>query len=121
MKAVFWDGKPLHVSIRETPRARLMQPTDAVVRVTSTAICGLDLHTYHGLFGSKTPPWALGHEAMGYVTEVGDSVSTLQVGDRVVIPDSPAEGHLDGSLLPEIDVFGFGPDFGNIGGCQGTT
>jgi threonine dehydrogenase-like Zn-dependent dehydrogenase len=121
MKSVFWEGKPFEVSVRDIPKARLADEKDAVVRVTTAAICGTDLHTYHGIFGSSEPPWPLGHEAIGIVIEVGSAVDTVKVGDRVVIPDLPALGHLEEEepLLPDFVGFGFGKLFGNLGGCQG--
>lgn len=50
MKAVFWDGKPYHMTVKETPIAAIQTPNDAIVRVTLAAICGSDLHTYHGVW-----------------------------------------------------------------------
>lgn len=68
------------------PDPVIEQPTDAVVRVTSTAICGSDLHLYNVLAAYLTPGDILGHEFMGVVEQVGSAVENLQVGDRVVIP-----------------------------------
>ncbi|KAL1870915.1 hypothetical protein VTK73DRAFT_2370 [Phialemonium thermophilum] len=120
MKAVFWEGKPFEMSVKRVPRARVVNDTDAVVRVTTSAICGSDLHTYHGVFGSSRVPYPMGHEAIGIVVQVGPGVETVKVGDRVVIPDLPDEGHLDiePSLLSQFSIYGFGKDFGNLGGCQ---
>lgn len=121
MKAVFWEGKPYEVAVHDTPKAKIVDATDVVVRVSSAAICGTDLHTYHGVFGSAKVPYPLGHEAMGYVTAIGADVKAVKVGDRVIIPDLPASGVFptNPSLSENITTFGFGPDFGNLGGCQG--
>jgi len=122
MRAVFWEGKPFHVSVKDTPVPTIQTPDDAIVRLTTAAICGSDLHTFHGKFGSPTPPWGMGHEGIGVVVEVGDAVSTIKVGDWVIVPDSPDDGHLN--LTPPTDeqqgIFGFGPILGNLGGLQGT-
>jgi threonine dehydrogenase-like Zn-dependent dehydrogenase len=74
------------VSVEEVPDPRIEEPTDAVVRVTSTAICGSDLHLYKVLAPYLKPGDILGHEFMGIVEEVGSGVGDLQVGDRVVVP-----------------------------------
>lgn len=121
MKSVFWEGKPFEMSVKRVPRARVVNDDDAVVRVTTSAICGTDLHVYHGVFGSSQVPYAMGHEAIGIVVEVGNSVDTVKVGDRVIIPDLPDDGHLDiePTLIENFTVFGLGREFGNLGGCQG--
>ncbi|KAH8904135.1 putative alcohol dehydrogenase [Coniochaeta sp. PMI_546] len=120
MKSVFWEGKPFEMSVKRVPRAIIVNDDDAVVRVTTSAICGTDLHVYHGVFGSSQVPYAMGHEAIGIVVEVGNSVDTVKVGDRVIIPDLPDDGHLDiePTLIENFTVFGLGKEFGNLGGCQ---
>ncbi len=85
MRALTWQGIE-DVRVVEVPDPRIEEPTDAVVRVTSTAICGSDLHLYKVLAAYLTPGDVLGHEFMGIVEEVGSGVSNLQVGDRVVVP-----------------------------------
>jgi threonine dehydrogenase-like Zn-dependent dehydrogenase len=85
MKALTWQGKR-HVSVTEVPDPVIEKPTDAIIRVTSTAICGSDLHLYEVLGPFLTPGDVLGHESMGVVEEVGAAVATLKPGDRVVIP-----------------------------------
>ncbi|GAA1172597.1 zinc-dependent alcohol dehydrogenase [Ornithinimicrobium humiphilum] len=85
MRALTWQGLK-DVSVQEVPDPRIEQPTDAVVRVTSTAICGSDLHLYNVLGAYLTPGDVLGHEFMGIVEEVGPAVENLAVGDRVVVP-----------------------------------
>ncbi|MGO4783097.1 alcohol dehydrogenase catalytic domain-containing protein [Cryobacterium sp. W22_MBD10_FK3] len=85
MKALTWQGKR-HVSVDEVPDPVIEKPTDIVIRITSTAICGSDLHLYE-VFGPFLKPGdILGHESMGVVEEVGAAVQYLRPGDRVVIP-----------------------------------
>jgi threonine dehydrogenase-like Zn-dependent dehydrogenase len=85
MKALTFHGKR-DVRVDEVPDPRIEQPTDAIVRITSTAICGSDLHLYEvlGMFIEEGD--ILGHEPMGVVEEVGSEVSQIEAGDRVVIP-----------------------------------
>ncbi len=77
--------RPGHVEVNEVPDPKIEHPGDIVLRVTSTAICGSDLHIYNGFIPQKRE-MVLGHEFMGVVEEVGDQVSKLQRGDRVVVP-----------------------------------
>ena len=92
MKAVTWHGKR-DVRVEAVPDPKLEQPTDAIVRITSTAICGSDLHLYE-LFGPFLEKGdILGHEPMGIVEEVGSEVTHIQPGDRVVIPFNISCGH----------------------------
>ncbi|HET7054711.1 MAG TPA: zinc-dependent alcohol dehydrogenase [Solirubrobacterales bacterium] len=85
MKALTFHGKR-DVRVDEVPDPKIEQPTDAIVRITSTAICGSDLHLYEvlGMFIEEGD--VLGHEPMGIVEEVGSGVSRVKAGDRVVIP-----------------------------------
>ena len=92
MRALTWHGIE-DVRITEVPDPRIEQPTDAVVRVTSTAICGSDLHLYGLLAPYLTEGDILGHEFMGIVEEVGSGVTNLAVGDRVVVPFNISCGH----------------------------
>ncbi len=85
MRALTWQGRE-SLSVEEVPDPRIEQPTDAVVRVTSTAVCGSDLHLYSVLGMFIDAGDVLGHEAMGVVEEVGSAAGDLQVGDRVVVP-----------------------------------
>jgi threonine dehydrogenase-like Zn-dependent dehydrogenase len=85
MKAVVWHGKR-DVQVEEVPDPRIESATDAVVRITSTAICGSDLHLYEVLTMWLDGGDILGHEPMGIVEEVGPEVPGLRPGDRVVIP-----------------------------------
>ena len=85
MRAVCWNGKN-HVSVEEVPDPTLINPRDAIVQVSSTAICGSDLHLYDGYVPTMMKGDILGHEFMGEVAEVGSGVKNLNVGDRVVVP-----------------------------------
>jgi len=84
MKALVFHT-PKHVSVDNVDDPKIEDPRDAILRVTSTAICGSDLHIYNGAF-PQPRPLVLGHEFMGVVEEVGSGVSNLKRGDRVVIP-----------------------------------
>ncbi len=85
MKAVCWCGTgSMHVE--EVPQPRILNPHDAVVRITLTAICGSDLHLYDGFIPTMQKGDIVGHEFMGEVVEVGKEVKNLRAGDRVVVP-----------------------------------
>lgn len=92
MKAVTWQGADT-IEVRDVPDPVLREPTDAIVRVTSTAICGSDLHLYHVLGPFLDKGDVLGHECMGVVEEVGPQAGDLRVGDRVVVPFNISCGH----------------------------
>ncbi|MCW2575414.1 MAG: S-(hydroxymethyl)glutathione dehydrogenase [Modestobacter sp.] len=85
MKALVYHG-PGQKAWEEVPDARLQEPTDVVVRVDTTTICGTDLHILGGDVAAVTDGRILGHEAVGTVTEVGDAVRGFSVGDRVLVP-----------------------------------
>ncbi|WP_136042600.1 MULTISPECIES: alcohol dehydrogenase catalytic domain-containing protein [unclassified Microbacterium] len=91
MKALTWQGKR-SVTVEEVADPVIQEPTDAIIRVTSSAICGSDLHLYELLGPFLDRGDILGHEPMGVVVEVGAGVTTLSVGDRVVIPFNIACG-----------------------------
>ncbi|WP_329063645.1 zinc-dependent alcohol dehydrogenase [Amycolatopsis sp. NBC_01480] len=92
MKAVTWHGKR-DVRVDTVPDPKIEEPTDAVVRITSTGICGSDLHLYEVLGAFMTEGDILGHEPMGVVEEVGAGVTGLKSGDRVVVPFNISCGH----------------------------
>jgi threonine dehydrogenase-like Zn-dependent dehydrogenase len=85
MKAVTWQG-PRDMRVEEVPDPGLQNGTDAIIRVTTTGLCGSDLHLYEPLAPFMTPGDIVGHEPMGIVEEVGPQVTELKVGDRVVVP-----------------------------------
>src|SRR6187551_3221200 len=85
MKATCWMDKQ-SVEVIDVPDPQILNARDAIVRVTSTAICGSDLHLYDGYIPTMKKGDILGHEFMGEVIEVGRGVSNLKVGDRVVVP-----------------------------------
>ena len=92
MRAVTWQGKR-SVSVEEVPDPQIQEPTDAIIKVTTTNICGSDLHLYEPLAPFMGTGDVLGHETMGVVQEVGGQTGDLRVGDRVVIPFQIACGH----------------------------
>ncbi|ALU38790.1 glutathione-dependent formaldehyde dehydrogenase [Kocuria flava] len=92
MKALTWQGKR-SVSVEEVPDPRIQEPTDAIVRITSTGICGSDLHLYEVLGPFMDKGDIIGHEPMGIVEEVGPAVTHITAGDRVVIPFNVSCGH----------------------------
>jgi threonine dehydrogenase-like Zn-dependent dehydrogenase len=85
MRANCWIGKE-HVSVETVPDPKILNQSDAIVKITSTAICGSDLHLYNGFVPTMESGDVLGHEFMGAVVEVGRGVKTLKKGDRVVVP-----------------------------------
>jgi threonine dehydrogenase-like Zn-dependent dehydrogenase len=85
MRALVWEA-PTKVGVHTVPDPKILSSRDAIVKVTSTAICGSDLHLYDGYVPSVEPGDVLGHEFMGEVVEVGSDVHNLAVGDRVVVP-----------------------------------
>ncbi|HEX4901793.1 MAG TPA: zinc-dependent alcohol dehydrogenase, partial [Acidimicrobiales bacterium] len=85
MRAVTWQGKR-DVRVEDVPDPRIEEPTDAIVRITTTGLCGSDLHLYEVLGAFMDAGDVLGHEPMGIVEEVGAGVTNLRPGDRVVIP-----------------------------------
>jgi threonine dehydrogenase-like Zn-dependent dehydrogenase len=85
MKANCWLG-PRSVEVQQVPEPKILNPRDAIVRVTSTAICGSDLHLYNAFIPTMKRGDVLGHEFMGEVVDVGSAVKNLAIGDRVVVP-----------------------------------
>ena len=85
MRALVWHGKS-NVSVDTVPDPVIQEPTDAIIKITSTAICGSDLHLFDGYQPTMEDGDILGHEPMGIVVEVGSAVKKLKKGDRVVVP-----------------------------------
>lgn len=132
MKAVVWHGRR-DVRVDDVPDPTIEQPTDAVVRITSTGLCGSDLHLYEVLAPFMTPGDILGHEPMGVVEAVGAEVTNLMPGDRVVVPFNIACGHCfmcNSGLQSQCEttqvtehgtgaaLFGFTKLYGRVAGAQ---
>jgi len=132
MKAVTWQGKR-DVRVDTVPDPKIEQPTDAIIRVTTTNLCGSDLHLYEPLGAFMGVGDILGHEPMGIVEEVGSEVGDLKVGDRVVIPFQMSCGHCymcDAKLFSQCEttqvrdqgmgaaLFGFSKLYGEVPGGQ---
>ena len=92
MRAVCWEGKE-KIRVETVPDPVILNPRDAIIKVTTTAICGSDLHIYDGYIPTMQKGDVLGHEFMGEVVEVGKDNHRLKVGDRVVVPFTIACGH----------------------------
>ncbi|WP_313054460.1 zinc-dependent alcohol dehydrogenase [Pseudomonas lopnurensis] len=92
MKAVVYHAVG-DIRLEDVPEPRIEAPTDAIVRITASAICGTDLHFVRGTFSGMQPGTILGHEGVGIVEELGPDVRNLQIGDRVVIPSTIACGN----------------------------
>lgn len=130
MKAVTWQGKQ-KMEIRNVADPKILEPTDAIIRITATAICGSDLHLYHHGEAVLEKGYVVGHEPMGIVEEVGSAVTKLKKGQRVVIPFNISCGHCH-FCLNEMEsqcdrsnsdqlyggLFGFGSLNGNHWGGQ---
>jgi threonine dehydrogenase-like Zn-dependent dehydrogenase len=85
MRATCWSGRNT-VQVETVPDPQILNDRDAIVKITSTAICGSDLHLYDGYVPTMSKGDILGHEFMGEIVEVGRGVSNLTMGDRVVVP-----------------------------------
>jgi threonine dehydrogenase-like Zn-dependent dehydrogenase len=94
MKALVWHGRR-DVRVETVPDPSIQEPTDAIVRVTSSGICGSDLHLYEVMGPFLEPGDVLGHEPMGIVEEVGAEVEHITPGDRVVVPFNISCGSCD--------------------------
>ena len=92
MRALCWYGRH-NVRVEDVPEPKILNPRDAIVKITATAICGSDLHLYDGYIPTMQGGDILGHEFMGEVVEVGPGVGNLKVGDRVVVPFTIACGN----------------------------
>lgn len=91
MRALCWFGK-YDVRVLDVPEPKILNPRDAIIKVTTTAICGSDLHLYNGFIPTLEKGDILGHEFMGEVVELGSEVTNLEIGDRVVVPFTIACG-----------------------------
>jgi len=91
MKAVVFHGIG-DIRLEEVSEPQIQEPTDAIVRITTSAICGTDLHFIRGTFTGVVPGTVLGHEGVGVIEALGPMVRNLEVGDRVVIPSTIACG-----------------------------
>ncbi|MBU5439039.1 alcohol dehydrogenase catalytic domain-containing protein [Tissierella sp. MSJ-40] len=111
------------IELQEIERPILEKETDAIIRITMTTICGSDIHLYHGHMPT-TPGYALGHEYVGIVEEVGGAVKSLKKGDRVIGPAAPFCGYCENCKNGHIaqcvngGVHGSGKEFGNIPGTH---
>ncbi len=132
MKAVTWQGRR-NVSVEEVADPVIKEPNDAIIKVTSTNICGSDLHLYETLGAFMSPGDVLGHEAIGIVLEVGRDVSQIRPGDRVVVPFQISCGYCwmcERSLYTQCEttqvrgegsgaaLFGYSKLYGQVPGCQ---
>ncbi|KAL4956292.1 hypothetical protein BDW69DRAFT_203417 [Aspergillus filifer] len=100
MRAVAQFGQAFNVSVVDRAIPSILNATDVIVRINASAICGSDLHNYRTETGTQEEPFYYGHEGIGHVVEVGDSVQFLSVGDYVVIPDNYDNGHW--TLEPDV-------------------
>src|SRR6185312_12639519 len=91
MKAVVYHGIG-DIRLEDVPEPKIQERTDAIVRLTSSAICGTDLHLVRGTVSNMTPGTILGHEGVGVVEELGPDVRNFEIGDRVVVPSTIACG-----------------------------
>lgn len=112
------------VTVSDLPEPKVEQPTDAIVRLRSSAICGSDLHVFHGHMGGMDAGYPIGHEYVGIVEEVGAQVRGFRPGMRVGGSFFSSCGHCDAcrrrqfSQCQSVQLFGFGPHFGNLAGTQ---
>lgn len=123
MLAVTSQGPEL-ISVEDVPKPGLDKSTDAIVRVTTSALCGTDLHIYHGKIPSVPAGWIIGHEFCGVVEDIGDAITEFEVGDRVVAAMYVACGRCpacvsgDHRRCPQFKMFGMGEAWGNLPGGQ---
>ncbi len=120
MKALVYKG-PGQKAWEEVPNPTISQPTDVIVKIVSTTICGTDLHILKGDVPAVTPGRILGHEGVGTITEVGSAVTSLKIGDQVIISCISACGHCDfckqgvfSHCLGEEGASGIGWIFGHL-------
>lgn len=103
MKATCWMGTK-HVEVTEVPDPQILNDRDCIVKISSTAICGSDLHLYNGFVPLMEKGDVLGHEFMGEVVDVGRAVRSVQVGNRVVVPFPIACGHCAACLTEQYSL-----------------
>jgi S-(hydroxymethyl)glutathione dehydrogenase / alcohol dehydrogenase len=123
MKAVTYQGIK-NVVVKEVPDPKLKKPEDMIVRITSSAICGSDLHLLHGMIPNTQEDYIIGHEPVGIVEEVGPGVTKLKKGDRVVIPFNVACGecfYCRHQLESQCDHSNDNGEMGGFFGYSGTT
>ncbi|WP_426332720.1 zinc-dependent alcohol dehydrogenase [Paenibacillus silvae] len=123
MKAVTYQGIK-NVVVKEVPDAKIVKPDDMIVKITSTAICGSDLHLIHGMIPNLQENYVIGHEPMGIVEEVGPGVTNVKKGDRVIIPFNIACGECffcKNQLESQCDNSNEHGDMGAYFGYSGTT
>lgn len=123
MKAVTYQGIK-NVVVKEVPDPKIVKPDDIIVRVTSSAICGSDLHLIHGMIPNLQENYVIGHEPMGIVEEVGPEVTKVKKGDRVIIPFNIACGecfYCKNQLESQCDNSNEKGDMGAYFGYSGTT
>jgi threonine dehydrogenase-like Zn-dependent dehydrogenase len=132
MKAVTWQGRR-DIGVEEVEDPIIKEPNDAIIKVTSTNICGSDLHLYEMMGAFMSPGDVLGHEAIGIVLEVGHDITQIRPGDRVVIPFQISCGHCwmcERSLYTQCEttqvrgegsgaaLFGYSKLYGQVPGAQ---
>lgn len=132
MRAVTWQGNE-KMEVKTVPDPTIEEPTDMIVRITATAICGSDLHLYHNGKPVMEEDYVVGHEPMGIVEEVGSAVTKVKKGDRVVIPfnigcgechfcanhmESQCDNSNPNPMFDQGGLFGFGKMNGNHPGGQ---
>ncbi|PQP90157.1 zinc-dependent alcohol dehydrogenase [Paenibacillus sp. AR247] len=123
MKAVTYQGVK-NVVVKDVPDPKIQKPDDMIVKLTSTAICGSDLHLIHGMIPNLQEDYVIGHEPMGIVEEVGPEVTKLKKGDRVIIPFNIACGECffcKNHLESQCDNSNDNGDMGAYFGYSGTT
>ncbi|BCG57762.1 zinc-dependent alcohol dehydrogenase [Paenibacillus sp. URB8-2] len=123
MKAVTYQGIK-NIAVKEVPDPEIEKPDDMIVRLTSTAICGSDLHLIHGMIPNLQEDYVIGHEPMGIVEEVGSGVTKLKKGDRVIIPFNIACGecfYCKNHLESQCDHSNENGEIGAYFGYSGTT
>lgn len=130
MKALVYEGMK-NVQVAEVAEPKLVKPDDIIIKVTSSAICGSDLHLFHGMVPNMPKGMILGHENMGVVLEAGHEVTRVKKGDRVIVPFPIACGHCwycEHELYSQCDnsnpnnscgaIFGYSDTYGGYDGGQ---